>query len=137
MSTSDTTRDSATSPLSTAMPRIEVGLIRAHGLAALIAVLYSALLGVVIAAKFVWPDWLGAEPWLTWGRLRYAHTQGIFFGWLGNAFLAFLYYAVPRLANRSVISSRFGWTLFAVWNCLLVIPGWILVQVGFSQSLEW
>jgi len=26
------------------------------------------------------------------GRLRYNHTQGIFFGWLGNAFLAFFYY---------------------------------------------
>ncbi len=115
----------------------EAGLIRAHGLAALLMVGYSALLGLVVAAKFVWPDWLGSEAWLTWGRLRYAHTQGIFFGWLGNTFLLFLYYAVPRLAERPITSRKLGWVLFVVWNFLLVIPGWILLHLGVSQPLEW
>ena len=83
------------------------------------------------------PDWLGGVPWLSWGRIRYAHTQGLFFGWLGNAFLAFLYFAVPRLAGRPVTSVRLGWALFAVWNGLVVLPGWALVQAGVSQPLEW
>jgi cbb3-type cytochrome c oxidase subunit I len=100
-------------------------------------VAYSTLLGIVMAIKFHHPDFLTTEPWLTWGRIRYAHTQGIFFGWLGNAFLAFLYYAVPRLANRPVTSRGLGWVLFAVWNFGLVIPGWVLVQIGISQPLEW
>ncbi len=30
-----------------------------------------------------------------------------------------------------------GWVLFAVWNGLLVLPGWALVQAGVSQPLEW
>ena len=90
-----------------------------------------------MAIKFHAPDWLGGVPWLSWGRLRYAHTQGVFFGWLGNAFLAFLYYVVPRLAGRSVTGIRLGWMLFAVWNGLLVLPGWALVQYGVSQPLEW
>ena len=38
---------------------------------------------------------LGRRSPFGWGRLRYAHTQGIMLGWLGNAFLAFLYHAVP------------------------------------------
>ena len=99
--------------------------------------LYVALLGLVMAIRLHAPDWLGGVPWLSWGRLRYAHTQGLFFGWLGNAFLAFLYYAVPRLANRPVTSVQLGWALFAVWNGLLVLPGWVLVQAGVSQPLEW
>ena len=70
-------------------------LIRWHGYAALACVLYVALLGLVMSIKLHAPDWLGGMPWLSWGRLRYAHTQGLFFGWLGNAFLAFLYFAVP------------------------------------------
>ena len=74
------------------IPTTESGLIRAHGLAALAMVVYSALLGLAVALKFHWPDFLGDTAWLTWGRLRYAHTQGIFFGWLGNAFLAFFYH---------------------------------------------
>ena len=117
--------------------RATAALVRWHGFAALAAVLYVALLGVVMAIKLHEPDWLGGQSWLTWGRLRYAHTQGLFFGWLGNAFLAFLYYVVPRLAARPVTSARLGRVLFVVWNVLLVLPGWVLVQAGFSQPLEW
>ena len=112
-------------------------LIRWHGYAALASVLYVALLGLMMSIKLHAPDWLGEVPWLSWGRLRYAHTQGLFFGWLGNAFLAFLYYAVPRLADRQVTGARLGWALFAVWNGLVVLPGWVLVQAGVSQPLEW
>ncbi len=115
----------------------ETGLVRAHGLAALAAVGYVVLLGLAVAYKFHAPDTMGNAPWLTWGRMRYAHTQGVFFGWLGNAFLAFLYYAVPRLAERSVTSRWLGWLLFVVWNFALLLPGWVLVQTGTSQPLEW
>ncbi len=69
--------------------------------------------------------------------LRYNHTQGILFGFLGNAFLAFLYHAVPRLAERPVLNRKRGWWLFAVWNFCVVVPGWILVFAGFGQPLEW
>ena len=112
-------------------------LARWHGYAALGCVLYVAFLGLLMSIKLHAPDWLGGVPWLTWGRLRYAHTQGVFFGWLGNAFLAFLYFVVPRLAGRPVTGARIGWVLFAVWNGLLVLPGWALVQAGVSQPLEW
>src|SRR5208337_496875 len=104
---------------------------------ALGCVLYVALLGLVMSIRLHAPDWLGGVSWLSWGRLRYAHTQGLFFGWLGNAFLAFLYFAVPRLAGRPVTGVRLGLALFAVWNGLLVLPGWALVQSGVSQPLEW
>ena len=123
--------------VSSEIPATECGLIRAHGMAALAMVLYSALLGLAVGLKFHWPEFLGATSWLTWGRLRYGHTQGIFFGWLGNAFLAWLYFAVPRLAGRPVTSRALGWLLFVVWNLGVVIPGWVLVQNGVSQPLEW
>lgn len=112
-------------------------LVRWHGLAALASVVYVVLVGIVMALKLHEPEWLAAQPWLTWGRIRYAHTQGVFFGWLGNAFLAFLYYVTPRLANRPVTSPRLGWLLFFVWNVVLVLPGSALVHAGVSQPLEW
>jgi cbb3-type cytochrome oxidase subunit 1/cbb3-type cytochrome oxidase cytochrome c subunit/mono/diheme cytochrome c family protein len=118
------------------LPGTETRLVRAHGLAALAGVLYAALLGLTVALKFHWPDFLGDQAWLTWGRLRYGHTQGIFFGWLGNAFLAFVYYAIPRLTGRPVTSRGLGWLLFAAWNLGVVVPGHILVQAGYSQPLE-
>ncbi len=118
-------------------PQIFSGLIKAHGLAALVTLLISALFGLVVSIKMHHPDFAGNDAWLTWGRLRYNHTQGIFFGWLGNAFLMFLYYAVPKLSLRSVTSKQLGWCLFALWNFAVVLPGWLLVLAGFSQPLEW
>src|SRR6266404_813042 len=119
------------------LPSVEYSLIRAHVYASLATVLISASFGILVASKFNFPEFLGGHAWLTWGRLRYNHTQGIFFAWLGNAFLAFLYYAVPRLANRPVLSRKLGWLLFAIWNFAVVLPGWVLVAAGFSQPLEW
>ena len=119
------------------LPRIDYDLIRWHGHAALITVLISALLGILVATKFNFPTFLGGHSWETWGRLRYNHTQGIFFGWLGNAFIAFCYFVVPRLTNRPVTSRKLGWVIFCLWNFVVVLPGWILVCAGFSQPLEW
>src|SRR6201997_100399 len=100
---------------SDAVPSIEYGLVRAHVFASLVTLVISVLFGITVATKFTFPEFLGGHAWLTWGRLRYNHTQGIFFGWLGNAFLAFCYYAVPRLANRPVLSRKLGWLLFWIW----------------------
>lgn len=121
----------------TPTPVTEARLVRAHTFAALAMLLYAVLLGLAVAIKFHWPEFLGEQPWLTWGRLRYAHTQGIFFGWLGNAFLAFMYHAVPRLTGQPVTSRTLGWLLWAIWNLGVVVPGWAAVQMGYSQPLEW
>lgn len=124
-------------PLNDAIASVENGLLRAHGVAAMATLLVSVIFGTLVALKFNFPDFLGGQAWLTWGRLRYNHTQGIFFGWLGNAFFVFLYYAVPRLADRPVFSRKLGWWLFVLWNFAVVLPGWVLVAAGFSQPLEW
>jgi cytochrome c oxidase cbb3-type subunit I/II len=131
----------AASPLrsykSQVVPRTEYDLIRWHGHAAMATVLISALFGILVATKFNFPNFMGGHAWETWGRLRYNHTQGIFFGWLGNAFIAFCYYVTPRLTNSKVTSRRLGWLLFWMWNFVIVLPGWVLVCMGFSQPLEW
>lgn len=118
-------------------PRVDYDLIRAHGWAAVIGLAVSALFGLTVSLKFHLPHFLGQHAWSTWGRLRYDHTQGILFAWLGNGFLAFLYHALPRLASRPVTSRRLGWALFWAWNLAAVLPGWTLVLAGYSQPLEW
>lgn len=124
-------------PDSGAIPSVEYDLVRAHILASLVTLVISVLFGITVATKFTFPEFLGGHAALTWGRLRYNHTQGIFFGWLGNAFLAFFYYAVPRLANRAVLSRKLGWFLFWIWNFAVTLSGWVLVAAGYSQPLEW
>jgi len=115
----------------------EARLVRAHGLAALATLLLSVTFGLIASIQLWWPDLGAGTPALSWGRIRYAHTQGIMLGWLANAFFAFLYYAVPRLTGRSVTSERFFWWLFGLWNLAVMVPGWVLVLAGVSQPLEW
>ncbi|MGA8043212.1 MAG: cbb3-type cytochrome c oxidase subunit I [Terracidiphilus sp.] len=113
------------------------GLIRAHTIASLVGLFLSGLFGLLVSIKFDAPGFLGHHAWDTWGRLRYDHTQGILYAWMGNAFIAFLYYAVPRLTQRPVTSIRLGWLMFWVWNVVAVLGGWSLVLAGSSQPLEW
>lgn len=115
----------------------ETSLVRAHGLAALGTLLVSVTFGLIISIQLWWPDLGAGVPALSWGRLRYAHTQGIMLGWLANAFFAFLYHAVPRLTGRPVTSARLGYWLFGMWNLAVMLPGWTLVLAGVSQPLEW
>jgi cbb3-type cytochrome oxidase subunit 1 len=118
-------------------PQVKTRLVRAHGIAALVTLFVAITFGTLAATELLLPDMMRDAPWLSWGRVRYGHTQGILFGWLVNAFLAFLYHAVPVLTGRPVTSTRLGEWLFALWNFIVVIPGWILVLAGFSQPLEW
>ena len=122
---------------STPVPRVETSLVYAHGLAALVTLLVAVAFGLVAALELLYPDLAADTAWLSWGRVRYAHTQGIMLGWLGNAFLAFLYHAVPVLTGQPVTSARLGRWLFGLWNFAVMVPGWILVLAGVSQPLEW
>jgi cbb3-type cytochrome oxidase subunit 1 len=116
---------------------VDSGLVRAHGIAALVTLLLSVTFGLIISIQLWWPDLGAGVPALSWGRLRYAHTQGIMLGWLANAFFAFLYHAVPRLTGSSVTSPRLGRWFFGIWNLAVMVPGWALVLAGVSQPLEW
>ena len=116
---------------------VDTQLVAAHGVAALATLLVAVAFGIVISLQLFLPDLTGSWLPAGWGRLRYAHTQGIMLGWLGNAFFAFLYHAVPILTGRAVTSRRLGLWLFGIWNFAVVVPGWILVLGGISQPLEW
>jgi cbb3-type cytochrome oxidase subunit 1 len=128
---------STTAASPAARPLVDTRLVHAHGIAALVTLLVAVSFGIVAAIQLLVPDLLAGVPWLGWGRVRYAHTQGIMLGWLGNAFLAFLYHGVPILTGRPVTSARLGRWLFALWNFAVMAPGWVLVLAGVSQPLEW
>jgi cbb3-type cytochrome oxidase cytochrome c subunit/cbb3-type cytochrome oxidase subunit 1/cytochrome c2 len=112
-------------------------LVRAHTFVAVLAFVCAWLLDILASTKLYEPEILPMQPWLSTGRVWNAYSHGMLYGWLGNAFFAFLYYAVPRLASRAVTSRGLGWLLFVLWNFGVVIPGWALLQGGMSLPPQW
>lgn len=116
---------------------VDTWLVYAHSMAAIGTLLLAVVFGICISLQFILPDLVPESSVFSWGRLRYAHTQGIMLGWLGNAFLAFLYHGVPILTGKPVTSRLLGRYLFGLWNFIVVLPGFVLVLAGFSQPIEW
>ena len=73
------------------------------------AVAYFFIIGIVavtIAAKFVWPELLGTVAYLSYGRMRPLHVNGMLFGWLLTANMGLTFYIVPRLCGVRLYSER-------------------------------
>lgn len=93
------------------------------------------LVGLLVSIKFHNPDFLGAEPWFTFGRLRPVHVNGVIFGAFSTPFLGLLYYLVPRLAGRPMAGIRFSrWALWG-WQ-LFIVTGTLSFLFGYNLGLE-
>ena len=58
-----------------------------------------ATFGFIMAIKFFVPTFLADTAWLTFGRIRPAHVNGLLFGFLSSGLIGIMYYVVPRLSN--------------------------------------
>ena len=68
----------------------------------------SGLVALIVAAKLQIPTLLGNISWLTYGRLRPIHTNGMLFGWLLAADMGLCFYLVPRLCGVKLWSEKLG-----------------------------
>lgn len=112
-------------------------LIKAHLCAAGIALSISMIAGFLYALQFVGYYPLGHDNWmLTPGHMRLLHTNMAAYGWLVNGFTAMLYYVVPRLTGKKVLSDKLGELIFWAWQLILA-----LALVGYltdkAQAIEW
>ena len=75
------------------------------------SVAYFAIVGVIaliIAAKFVWPQFLGTIPYFTYGRMRPLHVNGMLFGWLLAADMGLAYYYCTSSLRRKTVERETG-----------------------------
>lgn len=70
------------------------------------------------------------------GRVRMVHTNLIAFGLLVNAFVGALYWALPRVTQKPVLSEKLGWFIFVVWQLILVCTVFGILG-GTAQGIEW
>ena len=93
------------------------------------------LLGVLVAAQLAWPA-LNIEPYLTFGRLRPAHTSAVIFAFGGNALIATSFYVVQRTCRARLFGGNLAWFVFWGYQLFIVMAatGYLL---GITQSREY
>ena len=115
---------------------VETGLVKWHFTCALFFMLTSMTGGLLVSLNFVHLYPFAGIEWLSVNRVRLLHTNEIAYGFLVNAFLGALYYAVPRLTGRPVAAGWLGWLILVVWQFLMVATS-VGQLLGFTQAVEW
>jgi cytochrome c oxidase cbb3-type subunit 1 len=118
-------------------PLVNYRLIKAHLTAGAIALSISMIAGFLYALQYVGYYPLGHDNWmLTPGHMRFLHTNMAAYGWLVNGFTAMLYYVVPRLTGKKVLSDKLGELIFWVWQLILALAlfGYLTDK---AQAIEW
>lgn len=115
---------------------VDRSIIIAYFLAALTYLLVSLAGGFLMAFQLIQHNPLQGIELLSPGRWRMIHTNAIAYGFIANAFLGALHWAVPRLTFRPVLDRRLSWVIFGAWQfVVLATAGGLLL--GEAQALEW
>jgi cytochrome c oxidase cbb3-type subunit I len=92
-------------------------------------------IGVILSTKFNYPEFLGDHPWLTFGRIRPIHVNGVIWGAFSTLFIGLCHYIVPRLAGVRLWNERWSRPLLWAWNLNLAVAV-ILLAGGWNRGWE-
>ncbi len=92
--------------------------------------------GVLIAAQLYWPSLNFDVPWLSYGRLRPLHTNGVIFAFGVCGMFATSLYVVQRTCHVRLISDKLAAFVFWGWQVVLVAAV-ISLPMGFTQAKEY
>lgn len=97
--------------------------------------MFTPSIGAFASTMFNYPDYAGTSPYLTFGRVRPMHVNGVIFGAFSTLFIGLCYYILPRLTGVRMVWEKLGHVLVWVWNIGLII-GMISLAMGYNQGLE-
>lgn len=92
--------------------------------------------GLIAAIEMMSPDAFAGLPWLSFGRLRMLHTNGVLFMWLSMAQIGAFSYIVPKLCGVKLHSELLGNILMVLWN-LVGLLAVVSLTNGFTQGREY
>lgn len=92
--------------------------------------------GIWVAAEFLWPTLDFGQFWLSFGRLRPLHTNGIIFGFCVSALMATAFYSVQRTSHVTLYLPKLAWFCCYAWQ-LTVLLGGISLLAGWTSTKEY
>ncbi|NYT22945.1 cbb3-type cytochrome c oxidase subunit I [Alcaligenaceae bacterium] len=96
----------------------------------------ASFAGLVSSLKLHWPDFLAEYAWLSFGRLRTMHLNGVAYGWAPLGLLGIAIWLMPRLLHTRLLGGRLVIFGTLIWNAAL-IAGMGGLAVGINAGLEW
>lgn len=94
------------------------------------------VVGVWLAAQLIWPGLDFGQFWLTFGRIRPLHTNGIIFGFGVSALMATAFYSLQRTSNVPLFMPRLAWICCYGWQVLVLLGG-ISLLAGWTSTKEY
>ena len=79
--------------------------------------------GVYIAAELLWPTIDFGQQWLSFGRLRPLHTNGIIFGFGVSALMGTAFYSVQRTSHVPLFAPKLAWFTAIAWQFAVLTGG--------------
>jgi len=117
-------------------PLVERTIVKAHIIAGFTSFFLALFAGLFYALQFsrLYP-FPGIEL-LSPGRMRMLHTNAVAYGFLFNLFIAALYWIVPRLTGRPVLSTKLSHLIFWAWQLIVGLTAFGILG-GHAQAIEW
>ena len=115
---------------------VDRALIRAHLAAGMTFFVLAVLTGLLFSLQFLQLYPFPTIQFLSPGRVRMEHTSSIAFGFFVNSFYGLMYWVVPRLTGRPLLSRKLGWFAFWFWQACVVASS-VGILTGFAQAIEW
>lgn len=115
---------------------VDSKLVKAYLIMAPVYLLITSLAGLAYSLQFlrIYP-FEGIEL-LSPGRVRMVHTMSAAYGAIATAFFGLVYYVIPKLTQRAVLSKKLSWFAFYAYHAL-VVGTVIMILMGHAQGLEW
>ncbi len=115
---------------------VQRGLVKAHLAASVIYLLLGVGAGFLFAFQFLQHYPFPGVEIFSPGRIRMVHTNTVAYGFLVNALLGGIYWAIPRLTGQRTLSVKLGWFIFIAWQLVLLCT-FFGILFGFAQAVEW
>ncbi len=96
-----------------------------------------ATLGFILAIKFFQPYFLSDAAFLTFGRIRPAHVNGVLFGFVSSGLIGGMFWAIPRLVNTPIYNARLAKLSAVLWNLALLAGIILILFFGDTQGREY
>lgn len=117
-------------------PEYNYKVVRQFAIMTVVWGIIGMLVGVLIAAQLAWPALNFDLPWLSFGRLRPLHTNGVIYAFGGSALFATSYYIVQRTCKTRLLSDTLAAFTFWGWQLIIVLAV-ITLPLGMTSAKEY